>query len=150
MTSGGDGMIVTNSDKFSKDLKILSYYGWDQDPFERHKKSLKGNKNIKHWNYSITKLGFKYNMTDLMASIGLVQLRKLRYFNKTRLNIIKFYTKKLKNSKNSYPAFPYTFTNSSYWMFIARCKKRDKLINYLKSKNCHNSLYKTFTITSFI
>ena len=142
MTSGGDGgMIVTNSDKFSKDLKILSYHGWDQDPFERHKKSLKGNKNIKHWNYSITKLGFKYNRTDLMASIGLVQLRKLRYFNKTRLNIIKFYTKKLKNSKNFYPAFPYTFTNSSYWMFTLRCKKRDKLINYLKSKKIATTVY---------
>ena len=134
-------MIVTNSDKFSKDLKILSYHGWDQDPFERHKKSLKGNKNIKHWNYSITKLGFKYNMTDLMASIGLVQLKKLRYFNKTRLNIIKFYTKKLKNSKNFYPAFPYTFTNSSYWMFTLRCKKRDKLINYLKSKKIATTVY---------
>ena len=142
MTSGGDGgMIVTNSNKFSKDLKILSYHGWDQDPFERHKKSLKGNKNIKHWNYSITKLGFKYNMTDLMASIGLVQLKKLRYFNKTRSNIIKTYTKKLKNSKNFYPAFPYTFNNSSYWMFTLRCKKRDKLINYLKSMKIATTVY---------
>ncbi len=142
MTSGGDGgMIVTNSNKFSKDLKILSYHGWDQDPFERHKKSLKGNKNIKHWNYSITKLGFKYNMTDLMASIGLVQLKKLRYFNKSRSNIIKTYTKKLKNSKNFYPAFPYTFNNSSYWMFTLRCKKRDKLINYLKSMKIATTVY---------
>jgi perosamine synthetase len=142
MTSGGDGgMIVTNSNKFSKDLKILSYHGWDQDPFERHKKSLKGNKNIKHWNYSITKLGFKYNMTDLMASIGLVQLKKLKYFNKTRLKIIKTYTKKLKDSKNFYPAFPYTFKDSSYWMFTLRCKKRDKLINYLKSKKIATTVY---------
>ena len=142
MTSGGDGgMIVTNSNKFSKDLKILSYHGWDQDPLERHKKSLKGNKNIKHWNYSITKLGFKYNMTDLMASIGLVQLKKLRYFNKTRSNIIKTYTKKLKNSKNFYPAFPYTFNNSSYWMFTLRCKKRDELINYLKSRKIATTVY---------
>ena len=44
-------------------------------------KNIKINQKIKHWNYSITKLGFKYNMTDLMAAIGLEQLKKLRYFN---------------------------------------------------------------------
>ena len=76
-----------------------------------------------------------------MASIGLVQLKKLRYFNKTRSNIIKTYTKKLKNSKNFYPAFPYTFNNSSYWMFTLRCKKRDKLINYLKSMKIATTVY---------
>ncbi len=142
MTSGGDGgMIVTNSNKHSKDLKILSYHGWDQDPLERHKKSLKGNKNIKHWNYSITKLGFKYNMTDLMASIGLIQLKKLKHFNKTRLNIIKTYSQKLKSAKNFSPAFPYTFNNSSYWMFTLRCKKRDDLIDFLKSKKIATTVY---------
>ena len=42
MTSGGDGgMISTNKSKFIKDLKTLSYHGWDQDPLVRHKKVLK-------------------------------------------------------------------------------------------------------------
>jgi len=141
MTSGGDGgMITTNHQKFVKDLKTLSYHGWDQDPLVRHKKSLQGNKS-KHWNYSITKLGFKYNMTDLMATIGLIQLKKLNYFNFRRTQIIKDYLKSLKNCKNLSPAFPYKFNNSSYWMFTLRCKKRDELIDYLKSKKIATTVY---------
>ena len=142
MTSGGDGgMITFNSSKYLKDLKTLSYHGWDQDPLVRHKKSLIGNQKIKHWNYSITKLGFKYNMTDLMAAIGLEQLKKLRYFNSARSKIIKTYIQELKNCKNFSPAFPYTFNNSSYWMFTLKCKKRDELIDFLKAKKIATTVY---------
>ena len=141
MTTGGDGgMITTNNKKFVKDLKSLSYHGWDQDPLVRHKKSLQGNK-AKHWNYSITKLGFKYNMTDLMAAIGMIQLKKLKYFNFRRTQIIKSYLKSLNDCKNLSPAFPYKFNNSSYWMFTLRCKKRDELIEYLKSKKIATTVY---------
>jgi len=141
MTTGGDGgMITTNNKKFVKDLKSLSYHGWDQDPLVRHKKSLQGNK-AKHWNYSITKLGFKYNMTDLMAAIGMIQLKKLKYFNFKRTQIIKNYLKSLNDCKNLSPAFPYKFNNSSYWMFTLRCKKRDELIEYLKSKKIATTVY---------
>ncbi len=142
MTSGGDGgMITTNKTKLIKDLKTLSYHGWDQDPLARHKKSLKGNKKIKHWNYSITKLGFKYNMTDLMASIGMVQLNKLNFFNNRRSHIIRSYMKSLKNCKRIKPAFPYELKKSSYWMFSIRCKKRDSLIDFLKSKKIATTVY---------
>jgi perosamine synthetase len=142
MTSGGDGgMITTNKTNLVKDLKTLSYHGWDQDPLVRHKKSLKGNKSIKHWNYSITKLGYKYNMTDLMATIGIVQLKKLKFFNYRRTEIIKTYLKSIKNLKNITSAFPYHLKNSSYWMFTVKCKKRDKLIDYLKSKKIATTVY---------
>ncbi|OUV61473.1 MAG: UDP-4-amino-4-deoxy-L-arabinose-oxoglutarate aminotransferase [Candidatus Pelagibacter sp. TMED128] len=142
MTSGGDGgMITTNNTKLIKDLKTLSYHGWDQDPLARHKKSLKGNKKIKHWNYSITKLGFKYNMTDLMASIGMAQLKKLSFFNNRRSNIIKSYVKSLKDCKKIKAAFPYEFKKSSFWMFSIRCKKRDLLIDFLKSKKIATTVY---------
>ncbi len=142
MTTGGDGgMISTNNSKAIKDLKTLSYHGWDQDPWERHKKSLDNQKKLKHWDYSITKLGFKYNMTDLMASIGIEQLKKLKYFNRSREKIIKEYIKSLKNCKNLRPAFPYKFKNSSYWMFTIKCSKRDSLIGYLKSKGISTTVY---------
>ena len=141
MTTGGDGgMISTNNGKFVKDLKTLSYHGWDQDPLVRHKKSLRKNK-IKHWNYSITALGFKYNMTDLMATIGMVQLKKLKFFNSRRTEIIKEYIQSFKECKILKPAFPYYFNHSSYWMFTLRCKNRDELIEYLKSKNIGTTVY---------
>ena len=80
-------------------------------------------------------------MTDLMATIGMIQLKKLNYFNFRRTQIIKDYLKSLKNCKNLSPAFPYKFNNSSYWMFTLRCKKRDELIDYLKSKKIATTVY---------
>ena len=80
-------------------------------------------------------------MTDLMASIGIEQLKKLKYFNKSREKIIKKYIKSLKNCKNLRPAFPYKFKNSSYWMFTVKCSKRDSLIGYLKSKGISTTVY---------
>ena len=46
MTTGGDGGNgVYEFNKFVKDLKTLSYHGWDQDPFERHQRSIQKYKN---------------------------------------------------------------------------------------------------------
>ena len=49
--------------------------------------------NEKHWYYEIKDLGFKYNMNDLMAVIGIVQLKKLNFFNFKRNEGIKIYLK---------------------------------------------------------
>ena len=47
----------------------------------------------------------------------------------------------INDCKNLSPAFPYKFNNSSYWMFTLRCKKRDELIDYLKSKKIATTVY---------
>jgi perosamine synthetase len=143
MTTGGEGgMICTNKKNLVKDIRSLSFHGWDQDTWTRYKKN-SGKKNLKnrHWDYSITKLGYKYNMTDLMASIGLAQLKKLKWFNYRRKRIIKKYIDGLKYCKNIVPAFPYKLKNSSYWMFTLRCKSRDELISFLKSKGIQTAVY---------
>ena len=52
-----------------------------------------------HWNYEIVNLGYKYNMNDLMASIGLSQLKKLNWINYRRSMILKKYIKNGKEGK---------------------------------------------------
>ena len=46
---------------------------------------LKKNKFSKYWKYEIENLGYKYNMNDLTAAIGLAQLKKVNYFNKKEI-----------------------------------------------------------------
>ena len=90
MTTGDGGMIcLNNKNKFNK-LKSLSFHGWNKDPWQRHQKSF-GKKNYytNHWNYEIVNLGYKYNMNDLMAAIGIGQLKKINILNKKRGNFRK-------------------------------------------------------------
>ena len=46
---------------------------------------LKKTKFSKHWKYEITKLGYKYNMNDLTAAVGLAQLKKSIYLTKIEI-----------------------------------------------------------------
>ena len=145
MTTGDGGMIVTNNAQIAKKLKSLSFHGWDKDPLLRHKQRFSNNnKKIKqnlHWYYEINQLGFKYNMNDLEASIGRVQLKKLSFLNNSRIKFLKKYLKNLKKCKNLIPTFPYDLNKSSYWMFSIRSKNRDKLISYLKKYNISTSVH---------
>ncbi len=145
MTTGDGGMIVTNNTRMAKKLKSLSFHGWDKDPLIRHKQRFSNNnkksKQNLHWYYKIIQLGFKYNMNDLEASIGRVQLKRLSFLNNSRIKFLKKYLKNLKKCKNFIPTFPYQLNKSSYWMFSIRSKNRDKLISYLKKHNISTSVH---------
>jgi perosamine synthetase len=56
-------------------------------------------------------------MNDLMASIGLAQLKKINWLNSSRTKLIRLYIKEFKNLKNIKITLPYYLNKSSYWMF---------------------------------
>ncbi len=142
LTTGDGGMICTNNRKLASKFKILSFHGWNKDPWTRHKKSInKTNFKEKHWYYQIKELGFKYNMNDLMAAIGLAQLKKLNTFNLKRNIILKKYFKGIKDCKNIKPYLNKQLKDVAYWMFAIRSNKRDKLISFLKEKGIATSVY---------
>ena len=101
----------------------------------------KANKDAYHWFYEIRTLGYKYNMNDLAASIGLVQLKKLKSMNLKRSKIIKHYMNSLKNVPNIQFLVPYEPNKYTYQIFGIRLNNRDDLIIKLKSKGiatgCH-------------
>ena len=145
MTTGDGGMICTNKSNMVEKLKSLSFHGWDKDPLSRHKKRFNKTKLLKkndaHWYYEIQRLGFKYNMNDLQACIGRAQLKKLSFFNNSRIKTIKKYLQNLNYCKNLIPTFPYQLKDSSYWLFSIRSKKRDKLIEFLKKNKITTSVH---------
>tara|TARA_B110001452_G_scaffold247880_1_gene234237 strand:+ start:517 stop:1671 length:1155 start_codon:yes stop_codon:yes gene_type:complete len=142
LTTGDGGMICTNNKSLATKFKSLSFHGWNRDPWSRHKKGLsKKNLKEKHWYYQIKELGFKYNMNDLMAAIGLAQLKKLHSFNFKRNVGVKKYLEGIKNCKNIKPYFVKQYKRISYWMFAIRSKKRDQLIAFLKERGIATSVY---------
>ena len=142
ITTGDGGMICLNDKKKYKKIKSLSFHGWNIDPWERYKINFnKKKKFTNHWAYEIENLGYKYNMNDFMASVGLVQLKKINKLNNKRNLILKKYLKGIKNLKSITPTYPYFLQKGSYWLFSINTDYRDKLIEYLKSKNISTAVH---------
>lgn len=64
------GMLLTNDDAVMERVRVLSLHGMDKDAWKRY--TQQGS-----WRYEVREPGFKYNMPDLAAAMGLVQLQRL-------------------------------------------------------------------------
>lgn len=84
LTCGEGGMVTTNDEELANKVAILSLHGITQDAWKRYGKG-------GCWYYEVMYPGFKYNMTDIQASIGLHQLAKIEEFLKIRTKYVKMY-----------------------------------------------------------
>lgn len=142
MTTGDGGMMCSDDEELLAPMKACRWVGIDKDTWKR----VDGYTDTKavdamHWYYEISSLGFKYNMNDLSASIGLAQLKKLDWMNLERSKHIKRYMDGIKDLKYIKPLLPFEPDKNSYWLFGVRCEKRDELIMHLKSKGIATSVH---------
>jgi dTDP-4-amino-4,6-dideoxygalactose transaminase len=77
ITTGEGGALVTGDHELFEKAQILSLHGISKDAWKRYAAS-------GSWYYEVTAPGFKYNMTDLAAAIGLVQLERWPEFHARR------------------------------------------------------------------
>jgi dTDP-4-amino-4,6-dideoxygalactose transaminase len=73
ITTGEGGAAVTGNDEWANRMRIMSLHGISRDAWKRY--TSEGS-----WYYEIAAPGFKYNLTDVAASLGIVQLRKANEF----------------------------------------------------------------------
>jgi len=85
MTTAEGGML-TGPAEFIDRARIASLHGMSRDAWKRYGKG--GN-----WYYEVVMPGFKYNMTDLQAAIGRVQLRRLPEFQQRRAEVVAAYNR---------------------------------------------------------
>jgi dTDP-4-amino-4,6-dideoxygalactose transaminase len=83
MTTGEGGML-TGDPAFLRRARTVSLHGMSRDGWNRYAEG-------GHWFYEIEMPGFKYNMTDIQASLGLCQLRKLEGFQRRRREVVAAY-----------------------------------------------------------
>lgn len=84
MTTGEGGMLTSNDAAFVERARLFSLHGMNRDAWKRY--TAEGS-----WFYEIVVPGYKYNMTDLQACLGLAQLKKLPMFNERRRSISQRY-----------------------------------------------------------
>jgi len=141
MTTGDGGMMVTNDPALFREVKAMRWVGIDKDNWKTAQAYTNANHDALHWFYELNVLGYKYNMNDLAASIGLIQLHKLPAMNAHRSARIQQYMKGLAGLKGVSPLLPFDTDNYVYQMFGIRADKRDELMIWLKSQGiatgCH-------------
>jgi len=141
LTTGDGGMICSDDPELLKDVKAMRWVGIDKDNWKTAQQYVTANRDAMHWFYEINVLGWKYNMNDLAASIGLAQLKKLPAMNKRRSEFISQYMNGLKDIPGISPLLPYEPDQYIYQMFGVRADHRDDLMIFLKSQSiatgCH-------------
>jgi dTDP-4-amino-4,6-dideoxygalactose transaminase len=91
ITTGEGGMLVTNNESIYNRAKIMRLHGINRDIWARF------TDNKSSWEYDVVAPGFKYNMPDINAAIGLAQLEKAEYFRDQRQRCASFYFNNLKD-----------------------------------------------------
>lgn len=84
ITTGEGGALVTSDDALYETAQILSLHGISKDAWKRY--TAAGS-----WYYEVTAPGFKYNLTDLSAAIGLAQLERWPAFHERRRRLAERY-----------------------------------------------------------
>ncbi len=77
-------MAVTDSDDLAERMRLMSLHGLSKDPWKRHED--KGS-----WDYLIADRGFKYNITDIAAAIGIHQLARAEVMRSQRESLARDY-----------------------------------------------------------
>lgn len=89
ITTGEGGMLVTRNPEIAKRARIMRLHGINRDAFDRFTSKAPS------WYYEIVAPGFKYNMTDIAASMGIHQLKKANAFQQKRAYLAGLYDEAL-------------------------------------------------------
>jgi dTDP-4-amino-4,6-dideoxygalactose transaminase len=85
LATGEGGMVTTDDDALADRIRMMRLHGMSRDAWKRYRAD--GN-----WRYEIIEAGYKYNLTDLQAALGLVQLARCKELWKSRARIAQKYT----------------------------------------------------------
>jgi dTDP-4-amino-4,6-dideoxygalactose transaminase len=92
ITTAEGGMITTEDEALADKIQVASLHGMDRDAWKRYDKS-------GSWYYEIHDLGFKYNLSDVHAAIGLAQLRRADEFMARRNLVASRYSSAFRGDK---------------------------------------------------
>jgi dTDP-4-amino-4,6-dideoxygalactose transaminase len=127
-------MVLARSDQDHKRIKVLSQHGLSRDAWNRF-----GSSGYRH--YQVTEAGFKYNMMDLQAVIGVEQLRQVDSFWRRRKQIWSRYQESFADLPLRLPAEPEPDTRHAYHLYTMMVDEartgltRDAFLNAMTAQN---------------
>ena len=134
IVTGEGGMILASSEEKAARCKILALHGMSKDAWKRF-----GDEGYKH--YQVVECGYKYNMMDLQAAIGLHQLKRIETYWNIRQQIWNIYNEAFANLPLGLPAIPEPNTKHAYHLYTILIGKhkcgitRDEFLNAMTRRN---------------
>nr|WP_142389203.1 DegT/DnrJ/EryC1/StrS family aminotransferase [Bacillus halotolerans] len=142
ITTGEGGALILKDEEAAERARLYGWHGITKNAWNRY-----GEKGS--WRYDVLLPGFKYNMTDIQAALGLIQLKRAAEIQEKRTRIAKYYASELTNQSER-AELPLTdipsYITHSWHLFILRVKKRgemerDQFIENMKAKNIGLSVH---------
>ena len=140
ITTGEGGMICTNNDTWADRCRLMSLHGISKDAWKRY--SQEGS-----WYYEVVAPGYKYNMTDVAAAMGLAQLKKANGMLARRATIAKAYSAALNRVPQLQVPHDHAAHQHSWHLYMLRLNletltiDRGRLIEELKNRNIGASVH---------
>lgn len=140
LTTGEGGMLATDSDDIDAKARIWAGQGMSHNAWNRYAKGGK-------WRYDICEPGFKYNMFDIQAALGLVQLSRMEDMQARRLKIAEKYQREFGKIDAVDPPFVPDYATHSWHLYVLRIRPelltidRDRFITELNERNVGTSVH---------
>ena len=117
ITTGEGGMVVTKNKDMVKRIKTMRLHGIDRDAYDRYTSEKPA------WYYEIVAPGYKYNMSDIMASMGIHQLKKAERMKARRREIAMRYTEALQRLPLTLPYLPAEDEDNAWHLYPVHIRK---------------------------
>ncbi len=114
ITTGEGGMLVTRDDTLAARAKVMRLHGMSRDAFDRFTAT------VPSWYYEIVAPGFKYNLTDIAAALGIHQLKRANAFQHKRTQLAALYNKALAGLPVILPPMPAAGDLHSWHLYVLR------------------------------
>ncbi|MEI2608568.1 MAG: DegT/DnrJ/EryC1/StrS family aminotransferase [Candidatus Promineifilaceae bacterium] len=140
ITTGEGGMICTDNDAWAERCRIMALHGISKDAWKRY--TAEGS-----WYYEIIAPGYKYNMTDVAAAMGLAQLRKAHTMWQRRREIAQVYNQAFANHPALQIPTDRPDSQHAWHLYMLRLRPdqlpldRAQFITKLKEKNIGTSVH---------
>ena len=134
IVTGEGGMVLTRSEEDAERVKILALHGMSKDAWRRF-----GDEGYKH--YRVVECGFKYNMMDIQAAIGIHQLERIEAYWKRRKTVWNTYQTAFAGLPVGLPAEPEQGTRHAFHLYTILVDKdrtgidRDTFLEAMTRRN---------------
>jgi dTDP-4-amino-4,6-dideoxygalactose transaminase len=141
ITTGEGGMVATRDERIAEEISLMKFHGMNREAWKRYEAS--GTPN-----YDIVMPGFKYNMMDLQAALGVHQLAKLESFIEMRTLLANFYNEAFHDVPELVTPKPVPYQHRHAWHLYTPLIRiedlkinRDEFMAQLKGENIGTGLH---------